>query len=76
MNLHEYIWMNDMRKDSVNMQQAFCIVPSDEFYNVKKIYTNYYKDVDSVTTIQSFRGNKPAHDFYVYHLQDGKAVCL
>lgn len=72
MDLHEYLWMNAIRKDSVNMQQAFCIVPSDEFYNVKNAYKNYYNRVDSVTSIQTFRGNKPAHNFYVYHLSGWK----
>jgi 4-amino-4-deoxy-L-arabinose transferase-like glycosyltransferase len=72
MDLHEYIWMNNLRKDSVNMQQAFCIIPSDEFYNIKKAYHNYYKYVDSVTSIQTFRANKPAHNFYVYHLSGWK----
>ncbi len=72
MDLHEYIWMNDRRKDSVNMQQAFCIIPSDEFYNIKKIYKDYYRYVDSVTTIKTFRANKPAHNFYVYHLSGWK----
>jgi hypothetical protein len=72
MDLHEYMWMNNIRKDSVNMQQAFCIVPSDEFYNVKYAYKNYYSQVDSVTNIQMLRGGKPAHNFYVYHLSGWK----
>ncbi len=76
MDLHEYIWMNTLRKDSVNMQQAFCIVPSDEFYNVKNACKNYYSYVDSVTSIQIFRANKPAHNFYVYHLSGWKESCL
>ena len=74
MDLHEYMWMNDLRKDSVNMQEAFCIVPSDEFYNVKKAYKNYYTNVDSIANIQTFRGDKPAHNFYVYHLSGWKGT--
>ena len=74
MDLHEYMWMNDLRKDSVNMQEAFCIVPSDEFYNVKKAYKNYYTNVDSIANIQTFRGDKPAHNFYVYHLLGWKGT--
>ena len=68
MDLHEYVWMNRLRKDSVNMQQAFCIIPSDGFYNVRRVYANYYSHVDSVTNIQTYRVNEPAHNFYVYHL--------
>jgi len=72
MDLHEYIWMNNRRKDSVNMEQAFCIVPSEGFYDLKQAYSNYYNQIDSVTNIQTFRGNEPAHNFYVYHLSGWK----
>ena len=74
MDLHEYMWMNNLRKDSVNMQQAFCIVPSDEFYNAKRVYKNYYTSIDSITNIQTFRSGKPAHNFYVYHLSGWKGA--
>ena len=72
MDLHEYTWMNGLRKDSVNMQQAFCIVPSDEFYNVRKTYSNYYNNVDSITNIQLLRNGNPSHSFYVYLLSGWK----
>jgi hypothetical protein len=74
MDLHEYMWMNNLRKDSANMQQAFCIVPSDEFYNAKRVYKNYYTRIDSITNIQTFRGGKPAHNFYIYRLSGWKGV--
>jgi hypothetical protein len=72
MDLHEYAWMNNLRKDSVNMQQAFCIMPSDGTYSLRKAYGNYYSHFDSVTTIRIFRGGEPAHNFYVYHLSGWK----
>ncbi|MBV9963644.1 MAG: glycosyltransferase family 39 protein [Parafilimonas sp.] len=74
MNLHEYEWMNAIREDSVNMQQAFCIVPSDEYYDAKKMYNAYYNSIDSIATVKTFRGNKPAHDFYIYHLSGWKGI--
>jgi hypothetical protein len=72
MDIHEYAWMNNARKDSVNLQQAFCIVPSVGFYNVRKVYSKYYANSDSVGTIRVFRNNKPAQNFYVYHLSGWK----
>jgi len=72
MNLHEYTWMNNQRKNSVDMQKAFCIVPSDEFYDVREMYKKYYNKVDSITSIQLLRGGKPAHSFYVYLLSGWK----
>lgn len=72
MDLHEYVWMNNLRKDSVNMQQAFCIVPSDGFYNVKRAYSNYYNSIDSVSNIQIYRNGKPSNNFYVFRLSGWK----
>lgn len=72
MDIHEYAWMNAHRKASVNLQQAFCIIPSTGFYNVRHAYKSYYSYADSVTTIQILRNKKPAENFYVYHLSGWK----
>jgi len=74
MNLHEYAWMNALRKDSVNMQKAFCIVPSYGPYNPRTAYKDYYNIIDSITTIPVMRGDKPAANFYVYKLSGWKGT--
>ncbi len=74
MDLHEYMWLNNERKNSVDMSQAFCVVPSDEFYYYKKYYTDYYNYSDSVTTIHTYRSGTPAHNFYIYHLSGWKGT--
>ncbi len=71
-NLHEYMWMNARRKDKVNFTSAYCIEPSDELYDVHRQYHNYYKEIDSAADIKIVRGNKPAHDFYIYRLKGWK----
>ena len=71
-NLHEYMWMNARRKSSVNFAAAYCIVPSDEFYDVQKTYGNYYKTIEPAAEIKTSRGNKPAHIFYIYRLKGWK----
>jgi len=71
-NLHEYMWMNKKRKDYVNFASAYCIEPSDELYDVYSQYHNYYNQIDSVATIKIARGDKPAHDFYIYRLTGWK----
>jgi len=72
MDIHEYAWINNIRKDSVNMQRAFCVVPSIGYYNFRKTYRPYYSHADSITTIHVYRGNKPAQNFYVYLLSGWK----
>jgi len=71
-NLHEYLWMNALRKDKVDLSKAYCIVPSDEFYDAKRMYQNFYSQIDFVKDISIKRGNKPAVDFYIYRLSGWK----
>jgi hypothetical protein len=71
-NLHEYLWMNARRKDKVDLSKAYCIVPSDEFYDAKKMYQNFYSHIEFVKDISISRGGKPAVDFYIYRLSGWK----
>lgn len=66
--LHEYAWMNNRRKDKVDFTSAYCIVPSDEYYDVQQTYSPYYSNVQMVKAIETRRGNKLARLFYVYRL--------
>jgi Dolichyl-phosphate-mannose-protein mannosyltransferase len=66
--LHNYAWKNKMALKGSNMDTAYCIVHSDEYYDARKTYSQYYASIDSVTTIKIFRRNKPAHNFHVYKL--------
>jgi hypothetical protein len=66
--LHNYAWKNKITLPYTKMDTAYCIVHSDEYYNSKKIYSEYYDSVDSIFTIKIKRNNKPAHNFFVYQL--------
>ncbi len=67
-DLHNYVWKNKIMIPVTNMDTAYCIVHSDEYYDVKKGYQQFYISIDSINTINIFRGKKPAHKFYVYQL--------
>lgn len=72
-DLHDYMWTNKIRvKSRPNMDRAYCIVPSDEYYNFRHTYSGYYSSYDSATVIKTFRSGKPAHSFYVYRLRGWK----
>lgn len=70
--LHEYMWMNKERKEEVDFTKAYCIVPSDEYYDVEQTYSAYYSNVQLVKTIETRRGNQLARLFYVYRLSGWK----
>lgn len=72
--LHEYYWTNGKKIDKVNMDVAFCVVPSDEYYNARNQFSGYYNRIDSVATIAILRNDQPAHNFYIYRLSGWKGV--
>lgn len=66
--LHHYTWKNKIALPITNMDTAYCIVHSDEYYDARQTYKAYYNSIDSITTIKILRNKKPAHNFYVYQL--------
>lgn len=69
-DLHHYDWRNKFNLMDTKMDTAYCIVHSDDYYDVRKINDQYYKTIDSITTIVILRNNKPAHNFYIYRFSD------
>ena len=67
-NLHHYIWLNKLNEPYVNMQTAYSIVPSTEYHDARAVYEGYYKQIDSVTTISTYRTNKICRYFTVFRL--------
>lgn len=66
--VHHYLWTNSIRKKAVNFNQAFCIVPSDEYYNPAVVYRPYYQQIVPVKRITIWRSGTIARHFYVYKL--------
>ncbi len=71
-DIHHYHWRNRVSLAGQPMDTAFCVVPSDGYYDVKTAFASYYRFADSVTAIQIKRGGLPAHYFYVYKLYGWK----
>ena len=72
-SIHYYAWMNAVRKDSVSMDEAFCIIPSDEILLLPR-YKIYYQQAELVKSIKILRSGKPAHNFNVYRLRGWKGT--
>jgi hypothetical protein len=70
--LHEYLFTNAERKDSVNLDTAYCIVPADDNYNVRLKYSPYYQTINEPSLISVKRKGKPDVKFYVYKLSGWK----
>lgn len=70
--LHQYTWLNYVRKYQVDMSAAFCVVPSTDRYDVKEAYKNYYNQIDTISVIEINRSGKPAHYFTLFRLSGWK----
>lgn len=64
--LNEYLWTNRWRLKEVNLNFVYCIVPSDDKYNVP---SEYFKQKELAMIIAIKRNGKPAHNFFVYRLR-------
>jgi 4-amino-4-deoxy-L-arabinose transferase-like glycosyltransferase len=67
--LNEYLWTNQWRKNEVDLNNAYCIIPSDDRYFAP---ANFFGQIELATVIEVNRSGKPAHKFFVYRLKDLK----
>ncbi len=73
-NLHHYMWLNEYNLSNVNMEKAYCVVPSNQYHDARNVYAGYYNKIDSVTTINTFRNGKICRYFDVFRLQGWKGT--
>jgi hypothetical protein len=71
-NLHEYMWMNNIRSQKVNLSTAICITPSEDRDDMQEHYSPYYERIDSVSVIKSYRNKKQVRNFFIYRLSGWK----
>lgn len=67
--LNEYLWINKHRVKEVNLNAAYCIIPSDDQYNVP---SGFFEHQELAQIIYIKRNGKPAHNFLVYRLRNLK----
>jgi len=64
-HLNEYRWTNRYRKDEVDLNKAYCIIPADDKYYVP---SDFFQKKELALIIDVNRNGKPAHRFLVYRL--------
>ena len=67
--IREYWWMNKKRAESVKPENAYCIMPADENYQLP---FQFYKHLELAKVIQINRSGEAAHLFNVYRLKGWK----
>lgn len=64
--LNEYLWTNRWSKDGTDLNNVYCIVPSDDHDYVP---SDFYNQKELAKVIEIKRGGEPAHYFFVYRLK-------
>ncbi len=69
-DIHQYAWINKSRKQLQPGNDAYCIVPSNYFTDVKTIYAAYFSAVLPSDTIEQKRNGKVCRNFYIWRLKN------
>lgn len=68
-DIHQYAWLNNERKKLQPGNDAWCIVPSENYFDVIKIYAPLFTTVLARIIIQQKRNGKVCRIFYIYELK-------
>ena len=65
-HLNEYLWTNKWRRGEVDLNNAYCVIPSDDKYYVP---ADFFQSKELAMIIDINRNGKLAHRFAVYRLK-------
>lgn len=68
-NLHQFAWLNKIRKPLQKGNDAYCIVPSNNPMKVPEAYQKYFALIQQPDTINQIRGGTIVRYFYVWRLK-------
>lgn len=68
--IHQYAWINQERRKMKYGDDAYCIVPSDYYCNVKEIYAPYFDTVKLSKIIEQKRNRKTCRYFYIWQMKN------
>jgi len=71
-DLHHYEWLNESRLKEHALRDAYCIFPSDYSCNVKDVYGEKFRTIDSVSAFPIYRGDKVCKYIFIYRLKNFK----
>jgi 4-amino-4-deoxy-L-arabinose transferase-like glycosyltransferase len=69
-DIHQYYWLN---QSSVNLKagdDAYCIVPSNYYFDANKNFAGNFATNGSVDTFSVYRSGKLARKFYIYRFRN------
>jgi Dolichyl-phosphate-mannose-protein mannosyltransferase len=71
-DLHHYQWLNSRRDTVPQGGDAWCIVPSNNSFNVEQQYAPFFMYIERAASIPCYRNNIIARYFFIYRLRGRK----
>ena len=71
-DIHQYAWLNKTRRHLIKGDNAYCIVPSNNFFEPAKVYSSLFENIKAISTIPQWRNGTICRSFYIYRLTNYK----
>ena len=71
-DIHQYAWINTKRKTLLPGDDAYCIVSSENYFNVPETYGPLFQTILPPEIIEQQRAGVTCRKFYVYRLKNYK----
>jgi Dolichyl-phosphate-mannose-protein mannosyltransferase len=68
-DIHQYAWINKEREKLIEGDDAYCIVPSNNYEDVNILYSKYFTTILLAQIIEQKRNGKNCRLFYLYRLK-------
>jgi hypothetical protein len=69
-DIHQYAWINNERKKMKPGDDAYCIVPSNNYINAAELYSGIFTTILPPQIIEQKRSGKTCRYFYVWRMKD------
>lgn len=69
-DIHQYAWINKERKILQAGDDAYCIVPSNNYFDVRVVYAAYFATILNPVVIEQKRSGVTCRYFYIWRLKN------
>jgi 4-amino-4-deoxy-L-arabinose transferase-like glycosyltransferase len=73
-NIHQYVWFNKMRRSIKLGDDAYAIVPSNNYIDVTLVYGRYFTSFEPMPDIEQYRNGAICRRFYLWRLKSYKGM--
>lgn len=73
-DIHQYVWLNQIRRPIKPSDDAYAIVPSNNYIDVALVYGRYFSSFEPMPAIEQYRNGVICRRFYVWRLKSYKGM--